>query len=63
MDVDFCPNCQKAGLRYKDPEGHYPNDYVPLQNSGATKWCPRCKQWVKPKARPVLSGKERKEVD
>ena len=54
MDVDFCPNCAKAGLRYKDPEGHYPNDYVPLQNRGATKWCPRCKQWVEPKARNVM---------
>ena len=54
MDVDFCPNCKKAGLRYEDPEGHYPSDYVPLKNYGAKKWCPRCKIWVSPKAHNVM---------
>ena len=55
MDVGFCPNCKKAGLRYKNPEGHYPSEYVPLKNYGAKKWCPRCKEWVEPKVHNVMN--------
>lgn len=59
MDVDFCPNCKKAGLRYKDHDGHYPVDFLAhdvLSRSRETKkWCPRCKEWVKPKAHNVMN--------
>ena len=46
MRISYCPQCNKAGLRYEDPEGHC-HLWVELEYRGK-RYCPRCKVWVKP---------------
>lgn len=58
MRIDHCPKCRKAGLRWKDAQGKLASGLTPQEEyahlpafrlSNATeKWCPRCKEWVKP---------------
>ena len=71
MRIDYCPKCGKAGLKYETPEGRdctgrtneeryqdFVNDILPtpcIKN----KWCPRCKEWIKPENRPYIGVKDR----
>ena len=60
MRIDYCPKCHKAGLKYHsnwdDPKYyayHFENGQVVEEiekigpPEGYSKWCPRCKEWVK----------------
>ncbi len=59
MEIDYCPQCGKAGLRYEkeglDYQGLTSRErYNHWKEGVATaaykckKWCPSCKGWVKP---------------
>ena len=74
MRIDYCPNCDKAGLRERDTNG--------IDDRGMTseesyqrwlrrenlipegyirrKWCPRCSIWVEPINCPYLGSTHRK---
>ena len=67
MRIDYCPKCNKAGLKYASnwdipkpyhwEEGKVVNDYemvYPPEGRGSAKWCPRCKEWVKPNNHPYI---------
>jgi len=63
MDVDFCPKCHKAGLRYEIkhippwmPDNRTAEEKTESSRglSNNEKWCPRCKEWVKPTSRNVM---------
>ncbi len=69
MRIDYCPKCNKAGLKYhsnwNDPK-YYSYHFVdgkpiddikkvnPPEGYGTAKWCPRCKEWVKPENHPYI---------
>ncbi len=73
MKIDYCPKCDKAGLKHNDPEGKNANGHtrqqryevymnirgneIPLIPYGSMKWCPRCKEWVKPENRPYIGSR------
>jgi hypothetical protein len=57
MRIDYCPHCNKAGLKYErfqqlcwQPEHRTKEqiDEYELNHSQGKKWCSRCKMWVKP---------------
>lgn len=41
MEIPYCPNCGKAGLRWRNPQ----EERTPHM-SYITRYCPRCKKWV-----------------
>ena len=72
MKETYCPKCHKAGLKYHsnwdDPKfGTYHfEDGIPIDDIrgivapggyGTAKWCPRCKEWVKPVNHPYIGSK------
>ncbi len=72
MRIDYCPKCNKAGLKYfsnwANPHfGDYHfegnkvvNDFeqkTAPDGYGTAKWCPRCKEWVKPENHPYIGMK------
>ena len=75
MRIDYCPNCGKAGLKhfsnwdnpmfgaYHFENGRVVNDlekHCPPDGYGTAKWCPRCKEWVKPENHPYIGSRIRK---
>ncbi len=66
MDVAYCPECKKAGLRCKDDWGLDPlrrtryqafTDYQAGKDDPvcmSERYCPRCKKWVTPEYRNVM---------
>lgn len=71
MRIDYCPKCGKAGLKYasnwNDPDFYSfyfvagkPVDKIkkiyPPEGYGTAKWCPRCKEWVKPENHPYIGS-------
>ncbi len=44
MRIDYCPKCNKAGLR-KEVSNDLGQNW---RSTVSTKWCPRCYMWVKP---------------
>ena len=74
MRIDYCPDCNKAGLRECDTEGR--NDLGRTRQESYEifsrgerltpegyihrKWCPRCSIWVEPINRPYLGSMHRK---
>ena len=54
MRIDYCPKCGKAGLKYSSSERQ--KLYAP-EGYGTAKWCPRCKEWVRPQNRPYIGVK------
>ena len=69
MRIDYCPKCNKAGLKYHsnwdDPnyykyhfvQGRVVDECVKIgapNGYGTAKWCPRCKEWVEPVNRPYV---------
>ena len=67
MRIDYCPKCNKAGLKYERyPHSFYSNPPIYLNDAeleeNAThhslneKWCPRCKEWVKTNNKPYIGG-------
>ncbi len=69
MRIDYCPKCGKAGLRYETSEGLDCDNRTERQryeawntgdyfsSYGSKKWCPRCKEWVKPENHPYINNK------
>jgi len=66
MRIDYCPKCKVAGLRYcsnyrEIEASNWPlaieKQYAP-EGYGTAKWCPRCKEWVKPENHPYVRAGE-----
>jgi hypothetical protein len=68
MRIDYCPECHKAGLKYQRyPDSPYSNPPLILTleqkieneryHHDNAKWCPRCKEWVKPENHEWSRGK------
>ena len=68
MDVGFCPECKKAGLRHEDNDGLGYDGKTAQQrytewNNGVRmslafnfyRWCPRCQKWVEPILKNVMN--------
>jgi len=60
MRIRYCPKCNKAGLKWKDPEGKgfdrltdkeryeaYRSGKPPSLERWNMRYCPRCQEWVK----------------
>lgn len=58
MRIDYCPNCNKAGLKYRNDKDDYMN-LIPNHYANRKKWCPRCKVWVEPINKPYIGSKGR----
>ena len=62
MKIDYCPKCHKAGLKYASNRDEALNGrfqyevkmIYPPEGYGTAKWCPRCKEWVKPENHPYI---------
>jgi len=51
MNVAYCPKCKTARLRWVDDHGQpRVTDDRPSWRvrDGRDRWCPQCKEWVKP---------------
>ncbi len=52
MNIAICPECKKAGLRVKSPDGETTWDRFEKSKQSLSafyeRWCPRCKEWVHP---------------
>jgi len=67
MRIDYCPKCNKAGLKVDRIPIPYWKELTPeetaakreaIDNNGrGNKWCPRCMEWVKPINRPYVGTK------
>jgi|GEM_PF-5649224 hypothetical protein len=51
MRIDYCPKCNKAGLKWDSLDASSSPPHP-----GQDKWCPRCKEWVKPVNKPYKGG-------
>ncbi len=52
MDVAYCPECKKAGLRLIAGNGPLPPNHprpAYAVDGDKRRWCPRCKKWVLPR--------------
>lgn len=70
MRIDYCPKCNKAGLKHdRYPRSVYSNPPIfntleqRIENEryhqDGKKWCPRCKEWVIPINHPYIGLKNR----
>ncbi len=68
MQIDYCPQCNKAGLKHERyPHSPYSNPpQIPtleqrIENeryhADGKKWCPRCQEWVKPENHHYISAR------
>jgi len=68
MDVAYCPDCKKAGLKHEDAnslgyDGLTSEQRYDKWNNGERlsfafnffRWCPRCQKWVKPIWKNVMN--------
>jgi len=58
MRIRYCPKCNRAGLKWRDPDGLDVNgmteheayeayrDGKPVPSKYGYRYCPRCKEWV-----------------
>ena len=57
MRIDYCPECGKAGLKWKNLDN--PEDPLNWKYEVGQKWCPRCKKWVKSENRAYIALRDR----
>ena len=63
MRIDYCPKCNKAGLKYEriptlawkpDTRTEAEKEECNREHSLGKKWCLRCRQWVNPVNHPYI---------